>query len=40
MLLLVLLQVCDTLRVFSLLLVTHQLVFCQGEIVTHFLQLL
>lgn len=40
MLLLVLLQVCDTLSIFSLLLMTNQVVFSQGEIITHFLQLL
>lgn len=40
MLLLVLLQVCDTLSIFSLLLMTNQVVFRQGEIITHFLQLL
>lgn len=40
MLLLVLLQVCDTLCIFSLLLMTNQVVFGQGEIITHFLQLL
>lgn len=40
MLLLVLLQVRDTLGIFSLLLMTNQVVFCQGEIITHFRQLL
>lgn len=38
--LLVLLEVCDTLSISSLLLMTNQMVFCQGEIITHFLQLL
>lgn len=40
MLLLVLLQVRDTLSIVSLLLMTNQVVFRQGEIITHLLQLL
>lgn len=38
MFLLVLLQVCDTLSVIRLLLMTNQAVLRQGEIITHFLQ--
>lgn len=38
MFLLVLLQIRDTLCVFSLLLMTNQAVLSQGEIVTHVLQ--
>lgn len=38
MFLLVLLQICDTLSIVGLLLMTNQAVLCQGEIITHFLQ--
>lgn len=40
MLLLILLQVCDTLCIFSLLLMTDQVVFRQREVIAHFFQLL
>lgn len=40
MLLLVLLQLGDTLGIFCLLLMTYQVVFCQGEMTANVFQLL
>lgn len=39
MLLLVLLQICDTFSIICLLLMANQMVLSRGEIITHFLQL-